>query len=109
MKTFKQMVSEGKRDSIDIPLKDIHREGGIDLEQYKDTDKVNKMRKSLKSNKKLKPVEVTRMTPKLRKEQGASKDKKWFMVDGNHRYAAHHFEGKTHINATNYYVGEKLK
>ncbi len=109
-KPFKNFILEAtNKSTIDIPLEHIHREGGHHVNEYEHTPKVKSLRQSIRDGKKIPPVEVTRITPSLRKSEGITDPKKkWFLVDGNHRFAAHHFEGKTHIRAKNFYADEEI-
>jgi hypothetical protein len=102
-------ITESTKQIREIPLSEIHREGGHKVEEYEHTSKVKDIRNKIRKKKRLPPVEVTRMTDSIRKtEKITDPTKKWFLIDGNHRYAAHHFEGHTHIKATNYYHHEDI-
>ena len=82
---------------------------GYPLHEYADVEKVQRMQHELKKKGKLKPVRLVPLTPELREKYGVTDEsKKFYLVNGHHRFAAAKLEGKKHVRAVDWKTGRRL-
>ncbi len=105
-----QGVHEATKKSkpIMIPVNEI-ASTGYPLHQYDDVEKVQRMQKSVRAGKKIKPIRVSELTPENRDLYGVTDPKKkWFLNNGHHRLAAQTLEGVKKVRAVSYLHGKRI-
>lgn len=114
MKTVKATHQKGilsattKQKPVKLPISEI-ASVGHPLGDYDDQEKVQRMRRQLRKGKKPPPIRVTPLTDALRDQYGITQpDKKFFLDNGHHRFAAAKLQGKKRIKAVSFHHGKRI-
>lgn len=82
---------------------------GYPLDKYADVEKVQRMQKSIRDGKKMKPVRLSELTPENRDLYGVTDPKKkWYLNNGHHRLAAQALEGVKAVRAVSYLHSKRI-
>ena len=82
---------------------------GYPLKDYDGVEKVQRMQKSIRDGKKMKPIRVSELTPGNRDLYGVTDPKKkWYLNNGHHRLAAQALEGVKKVRAVSYLHSKRI-